>query len=152
MLCLHLPPSHARHQKHPKDFCWMTLTEPREYKTLARENYTIYINKPTRRTRQDQCLLSQNRQGHLHYLPPRTTFPQNQEVTMHQGVQRTPGTHPGLYITILHQNEWKQDLSWGSTIRLIVEMVQSFAGCDYRVRGHRTQAYSQRVEDIERRL
>jgi len=83
----------------------MTLAEPGEYKTLAGENYTIYINKPTQRTCQDQCLLSQNRQSHFHYLPFRTTFPQNQEVIMHQGVQRTPGTHPGSYITILHQNE-----------------------------------------------
>ena len=28
--------------------------------------------------------------------------PELQEIIMHKGVQRTPGTHPGSYITILH--------------------------------------------------
>jgi len=37
--------------------------------------------------------------------PPRTTFSQKQEVTMHQEVQRTPGTHLGSYITFFHKNE-----------------------------------------------
>ena len=35
-------------------------------------------------------------------LPPRTTFLQKQEIIMHKGVQRTPGTYLGSDITIFH--------------------------------------------------
>ena len=34
--------------------------------------------------------------------PPRITFSQKQEIIMHKGVQRTPGTHLRSEITIFH--------------------------------------------------
>jgi len=37
--------------------------------------------------------------------PPELHFHKKQKVIMHQGVQRTPGTHLGSYITFFHKNE-----------------------------------------------
>ena len=123
---------------------WKTLAEPGEYngQTASRETWTSTLHQwPNTWPSRSGTLYLQSWSPHFHYLPPWSTFPQNQKVIMHKGVQRTPRTYLGLYITILYQDEWKQVLDRESPVWLIVEMVQPTAGCDNRVRQNWSQAY-----------